>query len=148
VLRAILPKWFLPTRHLNKEIVKKYSNNSSYVELVILAMSLALLSTTAIQATPANAANTNATQQAGAFANQTGEKAQAGAANVMQQGKSTANQTGEKAQAGAANVTQEAKSGANQAGQTAQSLMNKTGETLKSFANKTGEVLQKINPLK
>jgi hypothetical protein len=70
---------------LNKEIVKKYSNNN-YVALVVLAMSLALLSTTAIQATPANAANTNATQQAGAAANQTGEKAQAGAANVMQKG--------------------------------------------------------------
>ena len=121
---------------MNKEIVKKYSTNN-YVALVVLNMSLALLSTTAIQTTPANAANTNTTQQAGAAANQTGEKAQAGAANVMQQGKSTANQTGEKAQAGAANVTQGAKS-----------IMNTTGETLQSFANKTGEVLQKINPLK
>ena len=44
-------------------------------------MSLALLSTTAIQATPANAANTNATQQAGA-------------ANVTQEAKSGANQAG------------------------------------------------------
>ena len=110
---------------MNKEIVKRYSNKDCYVALVVLTMSLALLSTTAIQLTPANAANTNATQQAGAAANQTGEKAQAGAANV----------------------TQDAKSGTNQAGQTAQSLMNKTGETLQSFANKTGGVLQKINPL-
>jgi hypothetical protein len=97
---------------LNKEIVKKYSNNNYYVASVVIGMSLALLSTAAIQASPANAANTNA-------ANQTGEKAQAGAANVMQQGKSTANQTGEKAQ----------------------SFMNKIGESLKSFANKTGEEL-------
>jgi cytoskeletal protein RodZ len=104
---------------LNKEIVKKYSNNNYYVALVVIGMSLGLLSTAAIQATPANAANTNATQQAGAAANQTGEKAQVGAANVMQQGKSTANQTGEKAQ----------------------SFMNKIGESLKSFANKTGEEL-------
>ena len=36
---------------LNKEIVKKYSNNNSYVELVIIAMSLSLLTTTAIQET-------------------------------------------------------------------------------------------------
>ena len=79
-----------------------------YIALVVLAMSLTLLSTTAIQPTPANAANTNATQQVGAAANQAGEKAQAGAAIV----------------------TQEAKSGTNQAGQTRQALMNKTVETL------------------
>ena len=115
---------------MNKEIVKKYSND--YKPLVALTLSLGLLiyTTMAIQPTQilvhANAENTNATQQA----------------------KSGANQTGEKMQAGATNATQQAKSGASQAGQTAQSLMNKTGETLQSFANKTGETLQKINPLK
>jgi cytoskeletal protein RodZ len=81
---------------LNKEIIKKYSNNN-YVVLVVLSMSLALLSTTAIQAIPANAANTNVTQQAGAAANQTGEKAQAGAANVTQEAKSGTNQAGQTA---------------------------------------------------
>ena len=110
--------------------MKKYNKN--YTTLVVLTLSLGLIytTTTAIQPSqilvPANAENTNATQQA----------------------KSTANQTGEKAQAGAANVSQQAKSGANQAGQTGQSIMNKTGETVQSFANKTGETLQKINPFK
>ena len=109
--------------------MKNYKN---YTSLVVLTLSLGLLVyiTTAIQPTqilvPANAANTNATQQA----------------------KSTANQTGEKAQAGATNATQQAKSGANQAGQTGQSIMNKAGETAQSFANKAGETLQKINPFK
>jgi len=143
-------------KDLNKELAKnnRKNNDNIYASFVILTLSLGLffIYTTAIQPahifTSANAATTNATQQAKSAANRTGEKMQAGATNVSQQGKATANQTGEKMQAGATNTTQQAKSGANQAGQTGQSIMNKTGETLQSFANKTGEALQKVNPLK
>lgn len=121
-------------KDLNKERAKnnRKNNDNIYASFVILTLSLGLffIYTTAIQPahifTSANAATTNATQQA----------------------KSAANQTGEKMQAGATNTTQQAKSGANQAGQTGQSIMNKTGETLQSFANKTGEALEKVNPLK
>jgi hypothetical protein len=90
---------------LNKEIVKKYSND--YKPLVALTLSLGLLliyTTMAIQPTQilvhANAENTNATQQAKSGASQAGQTAQ-----------SLMNKTGE----------------------TLQSFANKTGETLQKI---------------
>jgi hypothetical protein len=91
---------------LNKEIVKKYSND--YKPLVALTLSLGLLliyTTMAIQPTQ------NLYMQM-----------QAGATNATQQAKSGASQAGQTAQ-----------SLMNKTGETLQSFANKTGETLQKI---------------